>query len=457
MSHRGSRSGPANGQPNLNDMAILSATSAKIGSKPCDTCQSMANGGFVGMDVSDARSGRIGYLESIRGLAAIQVVLLHAFSAFVPGATTPDFPGTLAAAVRGSPLFFLYDGYFAVFIFFILSGMVLTFAFQSWRGSAWAQIGPRAVRLAVPAFAACLLGFVIAGLVGVSSRAAGHLVGSTWLSHLFLPPHELAFLLKDIFVNTLLVGYQGTGTPTFLGLNHFLDPVGTAYVGPAWSLSIEFQGSLLILFLVSARKQSNRLWAVLAMFMGVLFLRSFFLCFLAGHVFAVASERRRSVEAPMWLTIGLFAVGVALAVQGELDKMTPVMRACHAAIPFMLPCAPNPQQGVAALFVFFALVTARPLIGVLSRPSLVWLGRLSFPLYLVHWPIVLGLGSFFLLRLTPLVGLEEATLLVVPTVLALSAIAAIGFVRIDGLAISLSRKLRKRSWREPALEQTPAE
>jgi len=55
---------------------------------------------------------RIAYLESIRGLAALQVLLLHFFAAFAPGLVFPIVTGSgIAAAIHLSPFFFLYDGY----------------------------------------------------------------------------------------------------------------------------------------------------------------------------------------------------------------------------------------------------------------------------------------------------------------------------------------------------------
>src|ERR1700727_3342633 len=97
---------------------------------------------------------RIAYLESIRGLAALQVILLHFFAAFAPNLV---FALPAAAAIAGyihlSPLYFLYDGYSAVYIFFALSGYVLTRSFERHPAQPAAQILGRIVRLGLPALA----------------------------------------------------------------------------------------------------------------------------------------------------------------------------------------------------------------------------------------------------------------------------------------------------------------
>jgi hypothetical protein len=59
---------------------------------------------------------RIAYLESIRGLAALQVLLLHFLAAFAPNLVfgLPAGAG-VAGYIHLSPLYFLYDGYSAVY------------------------------------------------------------------------------------------------------------------------------------------------------------------------------------------------------------------------------------------------------------------------------------------------------------------------------------------------------
>jgi len=83
--------------------------------------------------------------------------MLHFFSAFLPDllASTPSSP--LAAAIHLSPLYFLYDGYSAVYIFFCLSGYVLTRSFERQLDRPMVQILARVVRLGLPAFAATVV------------------------------------------------------------------------------------------------------------------------------------------------------------------------------------------------------------------------------------------------------------------------------------------------------------
>src|ERR1700737_383359 len=94
-----------------------------------------------------AEPQRLAYLESIRGLAAVQVVLLHFLSAFWPDLVFESVSRSPAWYVHLSPLYFLYDGYSAVYIFFVLSGYVLTRSFERNLEHPFSQILARAIRL----------------------------------------------------------------------------------------------------------------------------------------------------------------------------------------------------------------------------------------------------------------------------------------------------------------------
>jgi|SRR5580700_1882571 hypothetical protein len=59
---------------------------------------------------------RVEYLDGLRGLAAMQVVLNHYTLAFAPGWV--------------GPLGFFADGVAAVLLFFLMSGLVLTYSFE---------------------------------------------------------------------------------------------------------------------------------------------------------------------------------------------------------------------------------------------------------------------------------------------------------------------------------------
>ena len=105
-------------------------------------------------------------VESIRGLACFMVLLshlslmffpyLHAFSGKASPITNP-----IQSFIHDSPLGFFYSGTSAVFIFFVLSGYILTkVAIRSGdSGKIISMTAKRYPRLMVPALASCVLAY----------------------------------------------------------------------------------------------------------------------------------------------------------------------------------------------------------------------------------------------------------------------------------------------------------
>jgi Acyltransferase family len=70
----------------------------------------------------DAR--RVNHLDGLRGIAALTVVVFHYLSAFVP-ALTPDQTAN-PYWLSDTPLAVVFNGPFAVVVFFVLSGFVVS-------------------------------------------------------------------------------------------------------------------------------------------------------------------------------------------------------------------------------------------------------------------------------------------------------------------------------------------
>jgi peptidoglycan/LPS O-acetylase OafA/YrhL len=69
---------------------------------------------------------------------------------------------------------------------------------------------------------------------------------------------------------------------------------------------------------------------------------------------------------------------------------------------------------------------------------------LSFPIYLIHWPILLGPAAALFLVLNGLIGIELARLGAIVAGICFAFAASTFFLPIDRYALELSRRLRKR-------------
>lgn len=388
---------------------------------------------------------RVAYLESIRGLAAIQVLLLHFISAFVPDllASTPSSP--LSAAIHLSPLYFLYDGYSAVYIFFCLSGYVLTRSFERQLDRPMVQIPARIIRLGLPSLAATVLAACLMLLTGRANVEAGQLLGNAYFSQQWDVDLSLVSVLRDGTINALFLGYSDKPGVAFLA--PWQQTIEQSFVAPLWTLSTEFYGSLVILLLCLCARRSRHLWWTV-MALGTLFtIRSAYICFLVGHLLAVHRRAERPVSTRERFAVALVIAGVACCVVTDVWQPAWLVTLCSYNTYWLFPGQlPQMQQkALGAALVLTGVIDLRVCRDFLSKPWLVACSRLSFPIYLIHWPVMCGLAAAVFVYLSKLVSIHLAQVGALAFGLGASVAASIVFARVDQYALGLSSRLRRRA------------
>ena len=352
------------------------------------------------------RLQRDGGLDAIRGIAALVVVNYHASLAFLPHRMT-IFLGTPAnphGELWTHFWFALFDGPAAVTLFFVLSGFVLTRGcFLTGRSDMLLRTAiKRYPRLAGPVLAVCLLAWALFRLGLHDNARAALLTGSTWLTAFGADPGpSLADALKQGLWRTLVHGNVNYNTSL-------------------WTMRIELIGSFVSLAAaaVLARLLAvSGLLAVLVGFAGYLTFRGsplFVSAFLAGVTLSAALSGRRLPRLPLWLGLAMCAVGLYFfgftQTTGDyawLSRVPPNWIA-QAALP--VSCS---------VVVIFAVESCPGLRAGLSSPLFLWLGRISFALYLVHYLVIVSAGSFVRVHLNGL-GPQLATLVAFVTVYAVS-------------------------------------
>lgn len=390
-------------------------------------------------------SPRIVYLESIRGLAAIQVLLLHFISAFVPDLLSSTPSSALSAAIHLSPLYFLYDGYSAIYVFFCLSGYVLTRSFERRLNRPMVQILARAVRLGLPAFVATVLAASLMLITGRANVEAGRLLNNPYFSQQWDATPSLLSVIRDGTVNALFLGYSDK--PGMMLFAPWQQTIEQSFVAPLWTLSTEFYGSIVILVLCLCAQRSRQLWWI-AVVLGALFtVRSAYICFFIGHLLAVFCRAERPVSKHARLPLALVVAGVACCVVTDVWQPEWLADLCALKTYWLFP-GQTPQmqeKAVGAILVLAGIIDLRACRDFLSKPWLVACSRLSFPIYLVHWPILCGLAATVFVYLSKVVGLHLAQMFALAAGIATSAAASVLFAAVDRHAIGLSSRLRHGS------------
>lgn len=303
-------------------------------------------------------------LDGLRGIAACVVLIHHCclVSPELAEAVDSNGHGTFEPWTWWtvfSPLHLFWAGQEAVFVFFILSGFVLTLPRLRARPQSWlAYYCKRLARIFPPVWASLGLAIVT---VWIAPRIADPDL-SSWINKHQEP------------VNAVFDGFLFFGAST---LN-----------SPLWSLRWEVLFSLLLpVFCIGAcRLRGAWLQHVAGLLITIglgdileedvlVFLPMFGLGVLMATHLEVLIAWAAKLRSSMWC--GLLTVTLILLLSRWILPGIPAANALSAA------------GGVLLLFMFVGSKGANKLG---TTPALQWLGKLSFSLYLIHEPVVVSVA-----------------------------------------------------------------
>jgi peptidoglycan/LPS O-acetylase OafA/YrhL len=315
-------------------------------------------------------SRRISSLDGLRGIAALVVLIRH--SVMLIPSVSDESQGSQRKGLTWwftyTPLHTLWAGPEAVVVFFVLSGFVLTRSADS-RSFSWSRYYPsRLLRLYLPVLGALALAAATIALVPRSPLRNA----SSWVN-----TQQSTHVTTHGFLHQLVL-IRGPG---------LIDP-------PLWSLRWEVIFSLLLPIAVygASRRLSIALGSVALML-----------------VLPLASTQLWSAQAGRYLLyLPMFGIGALMAhnhaplvaVGQRLGRATGSL-VCAAALILLtlswlarnqtsLSYTPAEIAGAALLVFTFGYWRSARAAGD-SRP-LQWLGKRSFSLYLIHFPIVMAVA-----------------------------------------------------------------
>jgi peptidoglycan/LPS O-acetylase OafA/YrhL len=343
-------------------------------------------------------------LDGLRGLAALVVVAFHV-SALV------SWHPTVLWVAGVTPLGVAINGPAAVHVFFVLSGFVLTHSLLRAPGAAGTlrYCARRVFRIHPPYMAAVLFAWALT----------------------FLPPGAPAI--------TEVAGVESVRIPLErMSLALALPSKAFGQLPVGWSLYVELAMSLLLPLLLWIGRHSAPLVPVAIGFLVPLYPRAGFLVFTidfaVGMALCLSRDRlaafvpRGGLAAVLWVLAAL----MLLQTPGLGGPASPVRTLAEYQPPaWIVPIAAG-----CALLVLAALEMPALRRLLASRPA-VFLGRISYSLYLVHWSVAMLLG-----RLVGAPGSALAALLFFAVVTLVSCgIAVLGWRWIEQPSIRAGRAL----------------
>ncbi|TFB96807.1 acyltransferase [Cryobacterium adonitolivorans] len=337
---------------------------------------------------SSSFGGRLASLDGLRGVAALVVLGFHV-SLLSPLVATymidkgpAPAPFTALWWAVASPLRLLTAGDEAVFVFFVLSGVVLTLPVIRQRRFDWLGfMSARVLRLFLPVAASLLLATAI---TRIWTRAPDPSL-SSWLA----PPYNpLSIAPGQLLANLDLVFSDMTVN------------------GPTWTIRWEMLFSLLLpiilgLFIAFRRRWQLGLVAIVGLIVvglnfgvsSLVFLPIFAIGIIIalrldelsdGYAYGIAARPRRTrLLVALLVLVALLLLGSTVVIRPYVDPSGFIAVASRVATIF----------GAGLLVAVIAVVW--PARGWLTRALAQWLGKISFSLYLVHQPILATFGFAF--------------------------------------------------------------
>ena len=328
------------------------------------TITRLAVAGFRPLNVWSGQ-GRHNELDGLRGWAALSVVLFHQLK-WEFGKFIPFFDNPIAS--------FIFDGRFAVCVFFILSGEALSSSYFNLRQdrSIASLAIKRYIRLTMPIFFIYIICFFIAKFHLVPGVEISKILGEQNPATEFLTKSvDWKFYLKSSLIDVYMDNKDINMIDTYL-----------------WTMHYEIVGSFAIFFFLFMFKSVTKPWLLaitltfLSIFAGI---SGNYICFACGCFFSWLRSRGFFSEMhalPAWRSLTLVAI---IATVDGLANWKGVMweRKAFVAIPFV-----------------FVLWTSLPSITFLKNwPSKI-LGVLSFPVYLTQFPVVISFTSILVVAVT---------------------------------------------------------
>lgn len=313
-------------------------------------------------------------LDGLRGVAAVLVLFYHIFEGFsFAEVTNGDGDGIITT---------LNHGHIAVDFFFILSGFVISYAYDDrWKKmNTWQFFKRRLIRLHPMLVMGAIIGTITFTVAGFE-KWDGTTTPTGWVM--------IAMLLTMFMIPAVPgVPYEVRGNGEMFPLN-----------GPGWSLFFEYIGN--ILYALFIRRLSTKLLAVLTIILGILHA-----WFFVGNVsgYDMVGVGWTIDELNFWgglvRMLFPFTMGMLIARTFKPRKVKGAFWICSAmlVVLFSVPyIATESNISLNSLYEVICIATIFPFIvwlgacgscGKKTAKINRLLGDISYPLYIVHYPIM---------------------------------------------------------------------
>lgn len=367
---------------------------------------------------------KINSAESIRGLACMAVVFSHISLIYFPFLHNFDHlrssESNFINALHHSPFGFVFSGTAAVYVFFVLSGFVLSYAVfskQNVNQKILSMSIKRYPRLAIPALVSCLLNYLVLSVVDIDTS---HL--SPWIQDY---AHSFGTFLNAVYQGAIGAFVFGEAPINFV----------------LWTMQIELLASLGLFALMYAyHNHSKYIFYTLSLLLPLLFMPvslklGLGMCaFIGGMYLYLYGHKLPSYLAVPSLIVGLYFAGIHKTSLSYSMIMEIAGDKAYHLLNF-----------VSGFLIVYAVLFNDTISKFLDKKPLVMLGKLSFSIYLIHVIILYAISIPLFNILNNFFGYNIAALLSSFCSIVLILIFANYYSKyVDDLAIKVANKIESK-------------
>lgn len=330
-------------------------------------------------------SQREEYIDGMKGLACLFVLLGHFTGIYKYAENATAIDSWFTQILTKGPLSFFTAESFWLYLFFVLSGYLLTMSTPPRKCSEfWKKCIKRVLRLAIPIVGAAVFTFVIQCTIGFYNFKIQDTVSNTWLTHLYETQLTLRDIIEEPF-RVLLLGSSKFNSPFWCLRDMLLASVIIYAVGWACK-TVKIKGSVLGVLIL----------------LGAIVNRGVIVACLVGAMTGFLKQQCKTLKVPNAVAV----CGVLSPIVAFFTKNLFVMDVAFALCLLSVPLVPQVKSILETSFVQKT-------------------GSVSFGIYALHWPVInsIGLGTLYVLGKTtspaPLMLLSLVGVLLVTFLLAI--------------------------------------
>ncbi len=376
---------------------------------------------------------KISHLEGLRGLMAFIIFICHLrnFMWYQELDSLYQFLNSFYIGKFFKYLLqFILLGDYAVWVFWILSAYVIMIKLfyqkdEYLATKIWIQsISKRYFRLLIPSLFSILFAYFLLNNSLLFNKILGsqteHFKTKKWLENIYNIEPNFLLAMKDAFIDTF-----------------FNFSFKTTYNGVLWSIENEFLGSIFIFILyIILRKNKYRFIFYLIFAIAIILIKKYWLLsLLIGYILCDIDFSKDS----NFIKIQLKKIEASFIKHQLLFYiLIPLFLIFQQVIFKKIDIRFNSQDLLTSILIFYAVLKFNVLKQFFSKRIFLYLGKISFALYLIHLPILCSLSSFLLLQNSTGIG---KTVISVFTIIITLLISHIFTVLIDHKSVLFSNKI----------------